>query len=65
MLFTLLVQSINGAQFLRIISLSFLSACLAAKFAPTPTTDIGSVTSKYSLPHSHKIDFKAEDLNLI
>ena len=50
-LFIFLMQSVNGAEFLKTIFfllLLFLTAVIAASFAPYPTTVITAFTSMYA-----------------
>ena len=47
-LFVSVTQSVNGADFLNITCLLFLSACIAASVAPCPIGLMVSLTSKYA-----------------
>ena len=49
-LFIFLMQSVNGAEFLKTIFLLllFLTAVIAASFTPYPTTVITAFTSMYA-----------------
>ena len=62
-LFILLMQSVNGAQFLNI---TFLLALFASTLAAAVLlTDIFPLTSIYASLQSHKLDLNVDVLNLI
>ena len=59
------MQSVNGAQFLKITSVSLSSALFPASSVPAPVIVVVPLTSMYVSLQSHKLDFNVEVSNLI
>lgn len=61
-LFTSLIQFVNGTHVLNITNLFFLSAAIGAAILPCPTTVMVPLSSVYASLNSFKLEFKISNV---